>query len=318
MTGIAVDILYNLVLPFALALLVAALCTRSLPGDAAARWRLAAGAASGIALGYVLLPEWAPLSPERHWQWLPYLAIAAAILGAIASGDRVSFWERALVRAILSAVAALAIVPFWESLQPPRTISVPLLGCYFYLLITLIAAVPQQLQGRTFTALLTLSAITTTLVVAIEVSLKFGHLGAVLFSSFAGVAACGLFFPLRSTEASDASPSIALSNRSLVALYGVAIGGLAFVGAIEKAPPATPLLVLPAAPLVLWLFAFGPLRRLTGVSAIALKVLAVLLVTAAAIVWLILSTPAETDDWSSQPCNLAPTVAQLYQSGQHR
>jgi hypothetical protein len=318
MTGIVVDILCNLVLPFALALLVAALCTRLLPGDAAARWRFVAGAAAGIALGYVLLPEWAPLAPERHWQWLPYLAIAGAILGAIASGDRVLSWERALVSALLSAVAALAIVPFWESLQPPRPISVPLLGCYFYLLITLTAAVPQRLQGRTFTALLTLSAVTTTLVVAIEVSLKFGHLGAVLFSSLAGVAACGLFFPMRSTEASDASLSIALSNRSLVALYGVAIGGLAFVGAIEKTPAATPLLILPAAPLVLWLFAFGPLGRLQGASAIALKVLAVLLVTAAAILWLIFSTPAESDDWSSQPMNSATAIAQLRQAQPHR
>ena len=192
MTVTLADVLYTLAAPALAALLVAWLMALALPRDVAARWKLASGAAIGFAVGYVLLPEWAPLWPNRHWLWLPWLSLAGGVLGSVSMGGPVRAWEQWLVAAVACFASAVAIVPDWPDLQRPRTILLPLVAGYLLLLYTALAFLPRRLQGRTFTALLALAAFGTTSLVAYEVSVKFGQLGATSAAAFIGVAICVL------------------------------------------------------------------------------------------------------------------------------
>jgi hypothetical protein len=71
----------------------------------------------------------------------------------------------------------------------------------------------------------------------------------------------------------------------MIPVYAVLAGGSAFVGTIEPSPPLPIILVAPAAPLVLWLFAVGPLARLKGAAATVAQFTAILLPLLIIIAW---------------------------------
>jgi len=281
--------LYSVLAPAAAAFAVARLLPRVLPAQAAARYGLAAGAATAFVVGYLLLPNWAAIVPARHWQWLLYLAPAAAAIGAASLAGGALAWERWLLYGLLAVVAAWQLVPTWSTLQPPRSAIIPLLAAYLFSLMALLAALPERLLGRLFVGLLTASAITLGLLIAIGVSLKFGRVGAVAAAALAGGWAHVCFRSARSL--SDAG-SLSTTARGLIPLFAVLTGGLAFVGAIEPQPKLYGLFLAPAAPLALWLFAAGPLSRIADVKAIALQSAAVLTVLATALVWVVVGSGA--------------------------
>src|SRR4051812_45341785 len=117
----ALELLGFLLLPtVATSLLTGWLLRRFAPASIAARYATAAPAAAAFAVGYVLLPDWALLWPQRHWQWLPYLAIAAAVVGPIGQAPAFQAWERALLHVLFGVVAGWLLVPTWETLEPSR------------------------------------------------------------------------------------------------------------------------------------------------------------------------------------------------------
>ena len=65
--------------------------------------------------------------------------------------------------------------------------------------------------------------------------------------------------------------------RSLALPYAVIVGGNAFAGYVYPSPPLCLMLLIPLAPLGLWLCASGPLRRLEGARAIVGQALCVLI-----------------------------------------
>jgi hypothetical protein len=275
------------IVPSAAAALAAAwLLGRLLPPAAAARYALATAAATGFFAGYALLPDWAALVPARHWQWLPYLGIAAAALGAVGSASGVQFWERWLLYALLAVVAAWQLVPTWATLEPARPVAIPLLAAYLFLLMALLAALPERLLGKQFVASATAATIGVALLLAIGVSAKFGAVAAVAAAAHSGAWAASRFTAQQSP--SPVAP-IAAAARGVIPVFVILAGGLAFVGAIEPSPKLYPLFLAPAAPLVLWLFAAGPLARLSGWSAIAAQSTAVLTVLIVALAWVALS-----------------------------
>jgi hypothetical protein len=79
------------------------------------------------------------------------------------------------------------------------------------------------------------------------------------------------------------------SLRSLAPLYAVLIGGWAFVGYIEPEPPLAGLLVLPAAPLALWVGRLLPFSHDTWRSTIVALV-AVAVVLATGVAWTLLAS----------------------------
>jgi hypothetical protein len=284
-------VLTTLVAPLAAAVAAAWLARATLPANIAERYSLGIALAVGFFLGYWLLPDWAPLVPEKHWQWLPYLG-AAAVLGGLTQATGVSGAERLLAYGVLALVAAWQLVPMWEGLQPTRPNAVPLLAGYLLLVAALLTALPDRLLGTLMVGLLTTSAGATALLIAVGVSVKYGQVAAIATAAMAGCAVTSLLPKLtrRASEGSADQPPNAI--RGLIPVFTILVGGLAFVGGIEPSPPMPMILVAPAAPLMHWLFAAGPLARLTGSRAVAAQSAAVLLPLVIAIAWVALDATA--------------------------
>jgi hypothetical protein len=258
---------FTLAAPLAAAAATAWLLWRLLPKSLAQRYSLAAGLAAGFAVGYFLLPdEWAPLAPVQHWHWLPYLGVAA-VLAAIGLAHGTFAIERWLAYGLLALVMAWQLVPLWPDLYPPRVYTVPLIAAYVLLMAGLLTALPDRLLGRAFIALLAASAATVAIAVGLEVSGKFGQVAAAAAAATAGSFAATCFRTPASSTNEGFRGGLATAIRGLVPVFAVLAGGAAFIGAIEPTPPLPILLVPPAAPLVLWLFACGPLARLSGFAA---------------------------------------------------
>ena len=273
----------------AAAMVTAVLLRRLLPAQLGDRLALPVSLTFGFCAGYWFLGEWISLVPERHRQWLPWLAILAALAGRNTALDKLRASRNAALSvgmfAALSLVSAWLLVPSWATLWPPRLVMVPLLAAYFVSLMASLAALPDRLLGRTFVGLLAAAASTVMLLIAVGVSVKIGSIAAAAAGGIGGCAAAALLTLTKSSEASRASAS-----RSLVPIFAVLIGGLAFIGTIEPQKPLPIILLAPAAPLVLWLFAAGPLAKLQGWKSAVLQVAAVLLPLIVALAWLVIST----------------------------
>jgi hypothetical protein len=113
-------------------------------------------------------------------------------------------------------------------------------------------ALPDRLLGRLFLVHLTLVAMAVAVLLAAAVSLKYGQIAGIAAAALAGCGAAA-FLAKRPP-----------ATRGLIPAFAVLVGGAAFVGCIEPQPPLARMLLAPAAPLVLWPFASGPLGRIDG------------------------------------------------------
>jgi len=193
---------------------------------------------------------------------------------------------------LLAIASAWLLVPTWATLWPPRPVTIPLLAAYLFLLMTLLAALPDRLVGRRFVALLAAAGVTTAALIAIGVSLKVGLVAVAAAAALAGCTIAA-FLPRANSRFADSlalgkivnafwanssfGDSPAHSHRGVIPVFVILIGGLAFVGTIEPQPPLPIILLAPAAPLALWLFAAGPLAKLQGWKAATFQIAAVLL-----------------------------------------
>ncbi|MEX2176140.1 MAG: hypothetical protein WD872_17390 [Pirellulaceae bacterium] len=267
------------VVPAACAAQLVWLASRFRAAEPAGRYAAAVAIAAAFGLGYVLLPDWAALVPQRHWQWLPYLALLAAVLGPVARAAGVQAFERWLLALLLAVAAAWVLVPAWSDLVPARGWSIALLAAYLLALSMALDALPERLAGPRLLGLFALAAGALAIVLLVSITAKLGQVAGVAAAAIAGAW----------TVAGSFERNEALLSRAAVPLYAVLVGGLAYVGAIEV-PGAThwELLVLPAAPLALWVFAAGPLAKLQGWAALATQIGLVLLPIVAVAAWVVL------------------------------
>ena len=242
-----------LAIPLAAAAGSAWACRRFAPRELAARYWLAIGLAVGFLASYCLLPDHGPLVPDKHWHWLPHLA-AVATLGAMAQAAGVSLIERLTALAVLALVAAWQLVPLWPDLAPPRSSAVPLLAGYFWVLMSLLVALPDRLLGRWFVGLLVAAAAVVAVIVAASVSFKYGQLAAAASASAAGCCAATWIDSAR-RPAATAAPDLPAGIRGMLPGYVILVAGSAFLGAIDPSPPQPAILLAPAIPLVMWIFA---------------------------------------------------------------
>ena len=263
-------VVYSIAAPAVVALAAAFVLQRILPERIGQRMALAVALAAGFCAGYWLLGEWTSLIPQRHRQWLPWLAITAAFAG----GSRASSYVSWIVWALLAAASAWVLVPTWATLWPPRLVMIPLLAAYLLLLMALLAALPDRLLGRLFVVLLAAAAIGVALLIAVGVSLKISQIALAAAAAFGGCSVAA-FIPSKAVQSADSERATA--SRGLIPAFAVLIGGLAFAGTIEPQPPLPIILLAPAAPLALWLLATGPLAKTQGWQAAVLQFAAVLL-----------------------------------------
>jgi hypothetical protein len=262
--------------------------------------RLAMAAAFAVAffIAWVLLPDgWTPLKPARQWHWLPYLGLLAAALciAAIqttpfadsgrATRRRLSYAWRLATSLATAACAAWLLAPNWPDLEPPRYIYVLLLGGYLFVLITSLDTLPERLFSTLFPFLLFAAASATAIVIAEPVSLTYGQI--------AGAAAAALCGCAVAASYGIRGPAL----QGLTPVYAVLVGGIAFTGCIEPEVPIYSIMLAPLAPLVLWLCAYGPLSRLTGLKAAAVQIAVVLVPLAILAAWTLLGGEPEYPEW---------------------
>lgn len=276
------------------------LSRKLLRGDASSRYPAAAGFVGGFVIGYVLLADWEEWLPERHWQWLPYLALAAGIVAPVANAKGVSLAERWLVSLLLAAASAWFLVPTWSSLEPPRAFWLMALSGLLFLLAAGLDPLPQRIGSRPVLLSLSAASLVVTLMVGLCVSLTYALVAAAATASLAGVGLESLL--LRRNDSNSRGPGATCSTmpggggsesepmgadrqnglsedelavRALLPVAAIVVGGAAFVGCIEPQRPLYGLLVLPAAPLGLWLSAAGPVKSRSGRSVLATQAAAV-------------------------------------------
>lgn len=242
---------------------------RLLPAEAAARYAAAVSSAAGYCVGYALLRRGEVLTPERHWHWTFYLVPAAAIVGPVAAAVRPV--ERCLAAALAAVVGGWLLVPGWASLDPPRSVWVPVLAGYLWLLAVLADPLPARLPATGVLGLSALAAGCVAALIAASVSLTYAQSAGAAAAAMGGCWAASWF----------ASRGAGL--RGFGPVYAAAVGGWAFVGCVEPQQGALyGLLLAAAAPLALWCCAWGPLARLKGFAAVGVRAGLVLGLLAAA------------------------------------
>ncbi len=307
---------YTVIVPLLTAAAVAWSACRVLPAQFAGRYALGIALAAGFFVGYWLLPDWAALVPTKHWQWLPYLS-SAAVLGGLTLAGGVSWPERLIAYGALAVVAAWQLVPLWEELQPPRHYSVPLLAVYLAMIAAGLAVLPDRLLGPLFVGLLAASAGTVALLIAIGVSLTYGQVAAIAAAALAGCFLMSLWSKLTRRASEGSAAQLPTTIRGLIPVFIVLVGGLAFVGTIEPSPPLPAILLAPAAPLMLWLFAAGPLSRLKGLSAVAAQVTTVIVPLLIALAIVIVGGEQGESRYESSRQELAGALASAYTDAYH-
>ena len=237
-------VLYSVAAPAAAALVASILWRKLVPAAWSEHSALPLGVALGFFAGYWLLPEWAALQPERHWQWLPYLALPAALAGGLpVRAGRLVRW---LALAVLALAAASLLVPKWPELYPPRLVSVGLVTAYLAALSAALDALPDRAAGRWFAgSLVAIAAVLTVVLLAFGNSALFARVSLVAVAALVGSFAATFFAGLNSAQAA----------RSAAPVYVILTGGLAYVGAIDPSPPLPWMLLVPVLTLAWWLLA---------------------------------------------------------------
>jgi hypothetical protein len=217
--------------------------SRYLPTSVRDGFAFPAAAALGFFAGYALLPrDSAPLLPSQSRDFLPYLALIAAVASASAAGRRP--FIRWTIFLITIALAASLLTPTWAIFGLTRPASIVVLIVYLLLLSLTLETVPPRLTGRIYVALLSISTAALAVVVGAYLSIKFAQLAAIAAASLAGCFAAACL-------ASQFAPQ--QSSRGIIPLFVVLVGGLAYVSSIEPDPPLLGFLVVPLIPLSIWL-----------------------------------------------------------------
>ncbi len=221
-----------------------------LPSDLHARHGLTWGAGVGLLVGYGLLPAWAPWQPTTYWHWLPYLGLAAAWFGSLIGARGVHVAERWLVVILLGGLSAWFLVPTWAQLQPTRIWHVTILAAYLVALVTCLTPISRQLTADRWLAYLGTSAFFLAVTTAIAVSLRFGQVTTILAASLFGLAAIVRL---------DPSLKQKIFPQTLLPWYAVLVGGMAYVAYVNPSPRLPGFILMPLAPMALYLCHKGPL-----------------------------------------------------------
>lgn len=275
-------VLLAAIAPAATAAGVTWLASRLLPEKIAERYAAALGIAAAIALAFLLVPDWPELVPKRHWHWLPYLGLAAALVGPAAQASGVHPMERWLLWLLGALVAAWLTVPLWSTLTPSREVSIALLTVYLALLAIGLNSLPQHATTPRLLLNLTIATLGLSLSLVASISFKYGLIAGVAAAALGG-AWLAVFWNAK---------AFAGIARGAILPFAFVAGGAAYIGAIDQDSPRYAFLLLPLAPLTLWCFAAGPLSRLQTFRRSAAEVGLVLATSAIVIGWLVLTPGA--------------------------
>jgi MFS family permease len=228
--------------------------------------------AIAFAVGLAIATKLELLWPQRHWHWLPWLTLLAAIVGAFGASEKRPSGARKAVLLLTVAACALLLVPAWPDLKPGRPIAIALLTGYLFLLAISFESLASRMSAPHLLAQTTLASAGLCMLVLVYFSVSYAGLVGVSTAALAG----GWLSTVLQRE------NHLLSAFSLV--YAVNIGGWAFIACVTPRPPLGGMLIAPLAPLSLWCCTRGPLSRLNGIAAAAVHSLLVLALLAIAVI----------------------------------
>jgi hypothetical protein len=254
------------------------------PGDAGRRYQAVASFAVGVFVGFVLLPSTNSLIPSQYWEWIPWFGLLAALVAGLTKASGVLSTERWLAYYLLASAAALLIVPTWPELSPARPLQIAVLSAAITALAALLIPLPKLLPGVVFPFWLMVAAVATSALVLSEQSETFGRPAALPAGSLAGCIAAA-FIGRKPVDWSG-----------LALPYAVIAGGYAYLGAIYPMTPLWPLLVVPLAPVALWICALASWAHTSRARAAVIQAICVLtpIIIVAAV---LISRSAGGDDW---------------------
>jgi hypothetical protein len=232
----------------AVAAFIAALLWRRLGGGARGRGAVAYLVGQVVGTAWMLSDSGEGM-PGRNWQWVPWVGVAAAMIGPTVVAPGLATIERWLLALFAAAAAATVFVPAWPDLWPPRMLSM----AAFTLATANIARLTDGLTQRTSPRLMALAISAASLVAALLISaafsLRIGEAALTTAAAFGGTALALLIWPDESAV------------RGLCLPFALTGCGWCYVTAIEPSPPLVAILFLPATLLVPWLVAIGPTAR---------------------------------------------------------
>lgn len=275
MGSISAALVWGVAVPIAVASTVVAV-VRWL--TATERFRIFAGPlglACGYAAGWAGLAGDALLHPSSYWHYLPYLGAIAALLGGCMKWLVRSEMLRALLALAVCVFSAWMLVPDWRDLEPVAFRYTA--GLAALLLVVFLASAPlaDRSSGAEWLWAVLLAGCGQTITIAGLISFKLAQLSLLATSATAG---CALIMLVTRSWSTAGLP---------LGLTVMLVGG-AFVGAIQPQPPVAGLMILPAAPLALWLSGGLPIGRWPFLGSGVARLLPVMLLVAAVTVWLLI------------------------------
>jgi hypothetical protein len=178
----------------------------------------------------------------------------------------------------------MLIVPAWPELSPVRPIQVAVMSAGMTALAALLLPLQKRFSGSAFPVWLMVAAAATSVLVMLEQSETLGWPAALPAGGLAGCIAAALF-----TKAP-------VDWGGIVFPYAVVAGGYAYLGAVYPVSPLWMLLIVPIAPLMLWICAVGRGAQVQGVRPLIIQgicVLTPIIIVAA----LLVSRSAGGEDW---------------------
>lgn len=238
------DAAWGFIVPAIIAGVLMLLLRRFLPGDVAARYPAPVAVTIAFLTGYgvLALGLW---QPSLHWHWLPYLVVAATVIGAAALADRVRLVERWLLYAVVSAAAAWFLIPDWHDLEPSWSVHAIVLSVYLVLLSALLQPLAARLPGSLIGTTLSICLVVVAVVMGISGSVRFAQIAGAAAGGFVGCTIAAMFRNRRGDFSGTALP------------FAVLAAGLMLSGRANSYSdvPLISYVLPPLAPLGLWLSA---------------------------------------------------------------
>ena len=246
---------YGMLIPAAVSVAVLVVTRKFCPNELAIRSAGALALGGGFIVGYCLLP-WAPLLPNAQWHWIPYLSAIAIVSAPVRLAPGASTARIWSILLLLAGLAAWLLVPSWAEPERTRHLYAAVVGVALLFLCGLLEPLAKRSPGALFPLLLCVVSAVGAVVLGLSGSVKFAQLAGVVAAAMGGCTAVSYFYP--------SEPLV----YGAMATFSVLLGGLMFTGYVNSFSdlPMASYLLVPAAPLALWLCVLPAFGKLEGRS----------------------------------------------------
>ena len=209
-------------------------------------------------LGWLDLVQW---KPKFAWHWLPYVVLATLPVGPLLTAPGKQRWAGIALMLVVAALGGWLLVPTWPHLEPSRAVHMAVwIPAVFALALLLEPLAQRPADEKTPVAPLPrgllIATLTASMFCAVIVILLSGRL---TFAQLAAAAAAALLGILGAVLLDRKAYGI----DGIAPAYSMLIAGLLLIARVDShsSVPLLSYVLLPLAPLTLWVAALKPLRK---------------------------------------------------------